>query len=489
MIPAPKKARIYKKSFWLTSQLGYVSLTPLPDGLYRYLVSSLDDCFHKVFDPGELDDDEVTYVSFILDPFEKKVPEDYYQIKIIPHHIQLRAETPNGLRYAVQTLIQHYLKTSQKIFDDPTAGHEMNCLDIEDWPSFPWRGLHLDVSRHFFDYKFVYRYLNWMAYLKLNKFHWHLSDDQGWRIESKRFPRLHEVGGWRREEDGSRYGGYYTQKQVRLVVDYAAQRGIEVIPEIDIPGHSTAILTAHPELACFPRQFETLSMWGVSDDILCAGKDDAVAFMKELFTEVAELFPGQYIHLGGDEAPKQRWRECPHCQARIRKHKLENEEELQSWLVKALAQHLKGLGKTVVGWDEILDGKLGRDPVVMAWRGDGVDAARKAHDNGNRYVICPNNKLYFDWHPHDFPDAPGGFGITTIQDVYELDLDRFRFGSKKLFLGGQGNLWTERVPNSRIAKELVFWRMYPLAELFWSDPKEKDFHKFFDRMNEVEWWL
>lgn len=489
MIPIPKKSRVFKKRFWLTEKLSARNLTPMPKELFLFLVKSVDSYYQSLFDPGELDYENTTTISFALMPMKKKVPEDYYRLKIDPYHIQLAAETPNGLRYGLQTLYQQFVATSSALVDNPMDGYELHCLDIEDWPSFPWRGLHLDVSRHFFDYKFVYRYLNWMARVKLNKFHWHLSDDQGWRLESKRFPRLHEVGAWRREEDGSRYGGYYTQRQVRLVVEYAAQRGIEVVPEIDIPGHSMAILAAYPELACFPAKFETLNMWGISEDILCAGKDSTLDFLKDLLTEVAELFPGQYIHLGGDEAPKQRWKQCPHCQARIRKHKLESEEELQSWLLKTLASHLKGLGKTVVGWDEILDGKPGKDPVVMCWRGDGVDAARKAHDNGNRYVICPNDKLYFDWHPHKFPDAPGSFGITTIQDVYELDLNRFRFGKNKLLLGGQGNLWTERVPDSRTAKELVYWRMFPLAELFWSDPGEKSFSEFFDRMDALVWLL
>jgi len=485
LIPSPKKMRVFKKSFWVTSKVLFQGDSALPTGLYEYIVGELDDFYAKAFKYIELDDDNVTTVAICLAPMHKKVPQDYYLLKVDPHEILMAAETPNGLIHATQTLKQHFWDTSFNQIDEYDTGADMRCLVIEDWPSYPWRGLHLDVSRHFFDYKFIRRYLDWMAALKLNKFHWHLSDDQGWRVESKRFPRLHEIGAWRKEQDGSRYGGFYTQRQIKLVLDYAAKRGIEVIPEIDIPGHAQAILAAYPELACFPKDFETLNVWGISEDILCAGKDSTISFLKDLFTEIAELFPGQYVHLGGDEAPKEHWKACPHCQKRIAKHQLANEEELQGWLVKTLAKHLQGLDKTVIGWDEILDGKIDSKPIVMAWRGDGIDAARLAHDNGNRYVICPNNKLYFDWKQSDFKDVPGAHGITRIRDVYGLDLSKYKFEHKKLFLGGQANLWTEYVPDNATAKDLVHDRLYALAEVFWSDPPDKDYEKFWRRSFEL----
>ncbi len=481
MIPKPKQMRIFKKDFWLTSIVHYQRNAELPEALFRWLVEDLDSYYHNHFDEGLLDDDHSMIVLFRLAPFAKKVPPDYYFLKVDTLRIQIQAETPNGLRYAVQTLKQHLHNSffdHLNKFDEPG---DLPCLEIRDWPSFHWRGLHLDVSRHFFNYKFIRRYLDWMAGLKLNKFHWHLSDDQGWRIESKRFPRLHEVGAWRTEADGSRYGGFYTRRQIKLVLDYAAERGIEVIPEIDIPGHAMAILAAYPELACNPQNFATLNVWGISQDILCAGKDGTIAFLKELFTENAELFPAPYIHLGGDEAPKERWQACPHCQNRLAEQHLANEEELQGWLVRVLSRHLQGLGKTVIGWDEILDGGIDSRPIIMCWRGDAVDAARKAHANGNRYIICPNTKLYFDWKPADHPDEPGAHGVTRLRDVYDLELAHYRFAHPELFLGGQANLWTEYVPNARIAKELVQFRILALAELFWSDPPEKNYMEFWDR--------
>jgi hexosaminidase len=474
--------RVFKKKFWVTSDVKFRAATPIPDDLYEWIVKEVTEYYFRENKDNDLDDWHSTEFVFHLAPFKRKVPEDYYELKVDTNLITLSAETPNGLRHAVQTLKQHIYESSfnHEYDDDPAV--DMQCLEIRDWPSFPWRGLHLDVSRHFFDYKFVRRYLEIMASLKLNKFHWHLSDDQGWRLECKRFPKLHEVGAWRIEADGSRYGGYYTQKQVKLVLEHAAKLGIEVVPEIDIPGHAQAILASYSDLACFPKDFETLNVWGISEDILCAGKDRVIEFLKELFTEVAELFPGQYIHLGGDEAPKDRWKECPQCQERIRMLKLTSENELQGWLVKTLARHLEAMGKTVIGWDETLDGKIDSKPIVMAWRGDGLIAANRAHNNGNRYIICPNNKLYFDWRiSHLLPDTTGR-GVTTIQDVYELDLRRFRFGKDKLFLGGQANLWTEYITDMRMVKQQLEGRLQAMAELFWADPQEKDINTFWQNL-------
>ncbi|MBW6513539.1 MAG: beta-N-acetylhexosaminidase [Candidatus Syntrophosphaera sp.] len=482
MIPQPKKMRVFKEKFWITEKVSYLNATLMPGELYLHLVKDLEQCYHKMFGDLEMDDDNLTVVDFFLAPFKKKVPPEYYELSIKPYRITLTAENPAGLLHGVQTLKQHWWDTSFNFEFEGDSGVDMQCLKINDWPSYPWRGLHLDVSRHFFAYKFIYRYLDWMASYKLNKFHWHLSDDQGWRIESKRFPRLHEAGAWRIEADGKRYGGFYTQRQIKLVVEYAARRGIEVIPEIDLPGHAQAILAAYPELACFPGDFQTLSVWGISSDIICAGKDSAIDFLKELLSEVAELFPGEYFHLGGDEAPKDRWKDCPHCQKRIAARKLADEEQLQGWLFQTLAKHLQDKGKTVIGWDEVLDGKIDSRPIVMCWRGDGIDAARKAHDNGNRYVICPNNKLYFDWKLDDFAYLPGAHGVTTIEDVYSLDLSRYRFEKEKLFLGGQANLWTEYVPDGKTAKDLLIGRIAALSELFWSDPQAKDFEEFIQRV-------
>lgn len=482
MIPWPKKIELGDASWLLTDayRIEAPSLQALKP--WQQIVRDLDSSLYGLKINTKYPDFGETRISLHLEPELQNQPPGYYRLSLKPREIELTSPTEEGLRYAVQSLRQILYIAAKCKGDLPSA-------EIEDWPSFAWRGMHLDVSRHFFDTGFVYRYLDWMASLKLNKFHWHLSDDQGWRLESRRFPLLTKTGAWRKEADGSRYGGFYTRRDVEMVVNYATLRGIEVVPEIDIPGHAQAILAAYPEFACFPREFETLNTWGISQDILCAGKDAVIDFLKELFSELAELFPGQYVHLGGDEAPKDRWKACPHCQERIAALGLKDEEELQSWLLGTLAEHLRGLGKTVIGWDEILDGKIGPEPVVMCWRGDGVDAARRAHDNGNRYVICPNDRLYFDWKFAPGDDQPGGFGVTTPEDVYSLDLDRFRFADPSLFLGGQANLWTERISDIFRAKLMFQERIYPLAELFWRDPREKNWADLAERRAILDDWI
>ena len=484
MIPLPKQMRVFKKRFWMTSRVDYQRNADLPEMIFRYLVSDLDAFYHNLIDVGYLDDDHTMSVMFKLAPFNKKVPPDYYFLKVDTLAIQIQAESPNGIIHAVQTLKQHLYEAYYYIDDEFGEPGDLPCLEIRDWPSYSWRGLHLDVSRHFFDFKFVKRYLDWMAHAKLNKFHWHLSDDQGWRLESKKFPRLHEVGAWRKEANGSIHGGYYTRRQIKAVLDHAALRGIEVIPEIDIPGHAMAILAAYPDLACFPRDFETLNVWGISEDILCAGKDEVIDWLKELFSEVAELFPGRYVHLGGDEAPKQRWQNCPHCQARIKKQGLAGEEALQGWLVQTLVQHLKSLGKTVIGWDEILDGQPGQDPIVMVWRGDGIDAARMAHDNGNRYILSPYTKLYFDARNSKY-DTLGTHQIINWQDVLKFRFQDYTFQRKELLLGAQANVWTEHLANKADLKEKVAHRLYPLAEILWNGEPVEDVMEFWNRWRDL----
>jgi len=483
MLPQPKEYRILKETFRPSPLLIIMCCPHLSASAHRYLSSSLESSYSKLLD--FMDPDSETPYQIVLDfgPHRKKYRGGYYKIVSRPQGTVISAQDYPGLVHGVQSLRQIWHKAARQGKKDSA---QLPCFDLEDWPSFSWRGLHLDTSRHYFDYKVIRRYLDWMAAVKLNKFHWHLSDDQGWRLESKRFPRLHEVGAWRKEEDGSLYGGFHTRKQVRLVLDYARDRGIEVVPEIDIPGHAMAILAAYPELACFPRDFEPLNVWGISTDILCAGKDSVIDFLKDLLDEVLELFPGQYIHLGGDEVPKERWKECPRCQRRIREEGLRDEEHLQAWFLHQLVAHVQIRGRDVIGWDEILDGGIDSRPIAMCWRGDGVDAARMAHDNGNRYIICPNNRLYFDWRYNEDPDCPGGFGVTTSRDVYGLDLGKFRFSNPGLFLGGQANLWTERISNSRRLKEMVYDRMLYMAELFWSDPPSRDFAECERRVKELK---
>lgn len=416
-------------------------------------------------------------LQLILDPAASNHP-DGYTLDIAPTGISIAASAIPGLRYGLQSLVQLLYLAHRH-----NSGRLL-CRHIEDSPRFAWRGLHLDVSRHFFPVSFIRQYLDWMHALKLNRFHWHLSDDQGWRLESRRFPLLHEKGAWRREPDGSAYGGYYTRQEVLGIVEYAASLGIEVIPEIDIPGHTQAILAAYPDLACFPRDFACLNVWGISENILCAGKDGVIGFLKELLSEVAELFPSPYVHLGGDEAPKTYWKQCPHCQQRIRDKALRGEEELQSWLLDEMLAHLRSLGKQVIGWDEILDGNIDSLPIVMVWRGDGRDAALKAETNGNRYILCPNRVLYFDWKQQ--PDSAGAHGVSTLSNVYGFDPAALTGNPANLLLGAQANVWTEYMPDAESVRAMLFPRVYALAELLWTPQDQRSEPDFLLRLQQLE---
>lgn len=468
MIPAPKEISLLSGQLPVPVQLRLTSAKAISPELLSALQLIMD-CISE-------DDTGTETLLHRFSPLPASDP-DTYVLQIDSDRITVSASSDNGFRYGFQSLKQ--LRQIHR-----KAGF-IPCQRIIDSPQWSWRGLHLDVSRHFFDVDFICQYLDWMASLKLNKFHWHLTDDQGWRIESKLYPRLTEIGAWRQDKHGAVYGGFYTRAQINRIVDYASALGIEVIPEIDIPGHCQAVLAAYPQFACQPQEFQVLNCWGISEDILCAGNDDVISFLKDIFTEIAELFPGRYIHLGGDEAPKARWKECPKCQQRIQSQDLKDEEALQSWLFHELASFLRELGKEVIGWDEILDGDIDSRPLVSVWRGDGLDATRKAIKNGNRIILCPNQFLYFDWHQAPGADEPGAFGITTLERVYGFEPSDYDQEHSGLILGAQANLWTEQMESPERVRYMLFPRIYALAELLWSSPKNRDWESFQTRLQEL----
>lgn len=403
--------------------------------------------------------------------------KDMHLIMVEPGQITLSAKSDAGFRYALQSLTQLlYIAISRN-------EGLLQCQTIVDYPEFSWRGLHLDESRHFFGEHTVMRILRMMAALKLNRFHWHLSDDQGWRVESKLFPRLTEIGAWRKEADGSLYGGFYSQEEIRRIIAYADALGIEIIPELDLPGHTLALLAAYPELACFPGTYEPSCKWGVFTDILCPGKDAVMDFLGKLLREMATLFSGSYFHIGGDEAPKQNWKSCPDCQTRISAEGLRGEEELQSWFTQQLLNILKQEGKSVIGWDEILDGKISSSPIVMVWRGEGKQSASLASANGNRFILCPNSICYFDWRAD--AESPGAHGISTLQNVYGFA--PATYGLPEFCLGGQANLWTEHMHNPTELFNMLLPRAFALSEAVWNP--NKDFAGFQTRLSELEAYL
>jgi hexosaminidase len=410
-----------------------------------------------------------------------------YQIHVKPQHILIESEGNKGRFYAVQTMLQ-MLGPGKNVF------FQLPCVRIEDKPRFGYRGMHLDVSRHFYTVDQVKQYLDYLAMYKFNYFHWHLTDDQGWRIEIKQYPKLTQVGSKRMgtqikydnasgKHDGKPINGYYTQEEVREVVRYAQERYITIVPEIEMPGHSIAALAAYPELGCTGSGYEVACFFGVIDDILCGGKAETYTFLKNVLNEVADLFPGPYIHIGGDEAPKKRWKNCEHCQKKIQQHQLKNEEELQRFLIAEMAAHLEKKGKTIIGWDEILEGGLIKDAIIMSWRGEkgGIEAATKQHFA----IMTPASHCYFDYRQKQKEDSLTiGGGTISWQKVYEYEPipPSLPLAAHPFILGAQANVWTEYIPNFSKLQYQIFPRMQALSEVLWSPAESKNMDGFSARL-------
>jgi hexosaminidase len=406
--------------------------------------------------------------------------DEGYDLTVEPSAIQITANTVAGVFYGVQTLRQ--LLPSSAAQNPDLA---IPCVEIEDQPRFHWRGLMLDVSRHFYSVDEVKRFLDLMAFHKFNTFHWHLTDDQGWRIEIKKYPKLTEVGAWRDDGHGGKYGGFYSQDQIRDVIAYAAARHITIVPEIEMPGHSQAALAAYPEFSCTGGPFPVGNTWGINKDVYCAGKDRTFDFLQDALSEVIELFPGQIIHIGGDECPKDRWKVCPDCQARIKTEHLKDEHELQSYFIKRIDTFVTSKGKRIIGWDEILEGGLAPGAAVMSWHGakPAVTAATAGHD----VVLSPTSHCYFDYYQSRAsgqPKAIGGF--VPIEKVYSFNPMPADLSdeAKSHVLGGQANLWTEYIDSRNQLDYMAYPRTCALAEVLWSPPSDRSFNEFEGRLAE-----
>jgi hexosaminidase len=424
-----------------------------------------------------------------------------------------------GVFYGIQTLIQLLPIQNQKSKNQTL---QIPQLSITDYPRFPYRGLHLDVSRHFFPVDFIKKYIDYIALHKMNYFHWHLTEDQGWRIEIKKYPRLTSVGAWRNGtiigrypgtgNDGIKYGGFYTQEQIKEIVKYAADRYITVIPEIEMPGHSSAAIAAYPELSCFPDKptvipthpslasqlqqrmptppQDTLGhttklvqeTWGVFDDVFCAGKENTFKFLEGVLDEVLALFPSKYIHVGGDECPKAHWKICLACQQRMKDNGLKDEHELQSYFIQRMEKYLNKKGRTLIGWDEILEGGLAPNAAVMSWRGEqgGIDAAKQNHD----VIMTPGNPVYFDHSQSENEDSVTIGGYNPIEKVYAYEPIPKELNAEqaKHILGAQANMWTEYMGNTKKVEYMLFPRIAALSEVLWSPKDKKDWDDFEKRL-------
>jgi len=420
-----------------------------------------------------------------------------YDLAVAPDSVVIRAPTQAGLFYGVQTLFQ---LLPPEIFSTNLVTNvdwQMPCVQIEDWPRFKWRGLLLDVSRHFFNKSEVETILDAMALQKLNTFHWHLTDDQGWRIEIKKYPRLTRVGAWRSGvgfgldpksttaygPDG-RYGGFYTQADIRDVVAYAAARHITIVPEIEMPGHSTAALAAYPQFSCTGGPFTNGTTSGIFQGIYNPANDETFKFLDDVLTEVIQLFPGKYVHIGGDEVPKETWKNSPECQALMKREGLKNEDELQSWFTRRIETFVSAHGRTMIGWSEILQGGLPQNAAVMDWIGGAREAASAGHD----VVMTPTAYCYFDFYQSSNhvtePKAAAWGGPLTLNKMYAFDPMPTNVPPQlqSYILGAQGNLWTEQIPNLKHAEYMIFPRACALAEVTWSAKDTHDWDDFMSRL-------
>ena len=418
-----------------------------------------------------------------------------YQLKVDANQVVISSPSEAGVFYGIQTL--------RKAVDVAEGSNvELPAVEIKDQPRFGYRGMMLDVGRHFFSMDEIKTYIDMMALHNINRFHWHLSEDQGWRIEIKKYPKLTEIGSMRKETvighnsgkyDGKPYGGFYTQEQAKEIVAYAAERYITVIPEIDLPGHMQAALAAYPELGCTGGPYEVWTQWGVSDNVLCAGNDQTIQFIKDVLAEIVEIFPSEYIHVGGDECPKVKWSTCPKCQARIKAlglksdNKHTKEERLQSYVIHEAEEFLNSKGRKMIGWDETLEGGLAPNATVMSWRGEtgGIEAAKQHHD----VVMTPNTYLYFDYYQskdtETEPMAIGGY--LPIERVYSYEPMPKSLSpeEQKYIVGVQANLWTEYIPDFKQVQYMVLPRMAALSESQWCAPEKKNYEAFLQRVSRL----
>ncbi len=431
-------------------------------------------------------------IQFSIAP-TSDIGKEGYLLKVSPEKITITANDKAGLMNGIQTLLQQLpgIRTN--------AALAVPCMEVKDYPRFKWRGMHLDVSRHFFSPELIKEYIDLMARYKMNVFHWHLVDDQGWRIEIKKYPELNNTGSWRvdrldrvwgerpqaMEGEPATYGGYYTQAQVKEIVAYAAERNITIVPEIEMPGHVASAIASYPWLSCNRRPQQPLTGVDYKDitSNYCAGNDSVFAFLQDVLCEVIQLFPSTYIHVGGDEVEKDPWKKCTRCQARMKKEGLKDEAELQSYFMKRIEKFLAGKKRKMIGWDEILEGGLAPGAAVMSWRGEqgGIEAAKMQHD----VVMTPGSPCYFDHYqagPEGEPLAIGG--MNTLKQVYDYDPLPKELNEQQAtyIMGAQANLWTEYISANEQVEYMVLPRMLALSEVLWSKKDGKDWLGFNERL-------
>ncbi len=494
IVPAPSRVVTGEGTFVLTPETALVAAGPAAEVAALFAEQIAPALGFAL--PVVAAADERSAVILTLDEGLTHLGDEGYSLTVTPSQVTARAAQPAGLFYAAQSLRQ--LLPPEIFSATPVEGiaWTLPCVEIEDVPRFGWRGAMLDVCRHFMPKEFVLRYIDLLALHKLNIFHWHLTEDQGWRIEIKKYPRLTDVGAWRKETlvgrlqhdaemtfDGVPHGGCYTQDEIREVVAYAQARHVTVVPEIEMPGHAQAAIAAYPELGNLTEPLEVRTYWGISDNVFNV-EESTIAFLQNVLDEVLDLFPSEFIHVGGDEAPKKQWRESPAAQARMQELGLHDEEELQSYFVRRMDAYLTAKGRRLLGWDEILEGGLAENATVMSWRGiqGGVAAVSAGHD----VVMAPNSHTYFDYYQSADRDteplAIGGFlpleGVYAFEPVCEgIDTEHAHH-----VLGGQGQIWTEYIATPEHVEYMAFPRLCALAEAVWTPAEGRDYADFLARL-------
>lgn len=413
------------------------------------------------------------------------MPAEAYRLTINKEGITIEGNDA-GIFYATQTLQQLLTRGDDGNITAP-------CVVVNDEPRFGYRGLHLDVGRYFYPVEYIKQYIDLMSHYKLNRFHWHLTEDAGWRIEIKKYPQLTRIGAWRNstqyghgstEQDHIPHGGYYTQEQVKDIVRYAADRHVTIVPEIDLPGHTMAVLACYPELSCTGGPFTVPETWGGKEDVLCLGNDDTFRFVEDVLSELIDLFPGNYIHIGGDEAPKKRWKACPKCQARIKKENLKDEHGLQSYFIHHIDDFVTRKGKNIIGWDEILEGGLAPNATVMSWRGEagGIAAATMGH----KVIMAPNNYMYLDYYQStDKENEPLNIGgLVTLEHLYSYEpySKQLTPEQHKFIIGVQACVWSEFIHHPDKANYMAYPRAIALSEIGWSPAAKKNYISFINRL-------
>ncbi len=495
LIPLPNKVVQSNGEFKLTKETKIVLMNSSFELEVSYLNSYLKTNYDLELQVVSVLPSDGNYM-IITEPEVKVGQLENYSLNVNQNQILFSAEGNAGLFYSMQTLLQ--LLPLQK-----SAEVKIPCVQIKDSPRYAWRGMHLDCSRHFFTKEEVKKYIDYLAMYKFNVFHWHLVDDQGWRIEIKKYPLLTKIGSQRKETiigkpafnkdgtpskddkyDGIAYGGFYTQEDIKEVVAYAKSKYITVVPEIEMPGHSLAALAAYPNYSCTGGPFETFTKWGVSDDVYCAGNDSTFLFLENILSEVMDLFPGKYIHIGGDECLKDRWKVCPKCQKRIADEKLKDESELQSYFITRIEKYVNSKGKQIIGWDEILEGGLAPNAALMSWRGTegGIAAAQQKHF----VVMTPGKPCYFDHYQSKDktkePLAIGGFNPLVAVYAYNPTPQALLENESKYIMGAQGNVWTEYIIDFAKVQYMSMPRMAALSEVLWTLPEKKNYKDFLMRL-------